>query len=144
MENFEITQKIKNSISILYGRERELIQDANHEQAISAKLMCYLQKEFWDDWNVDVEYNRQWEFPENWIRDTKQWDDGKPKKPDIIIHKRWPRWPNLAVLLIKWWWNHQDRSKDEDDVRSIKNQHNYQLAFTLEFRKEAPELKSIE
>ncbi len=144
MENSEITQKIENSISILYDKEIELIQDANHEQAISAKLMCYLQKEFWDDWNVDVEYNRQWEFYPDRIRDTKRWVDGKPKKPDIIIHKRWPQWPNLAVLLIKWWWNHQDRDKDENDVQSVKNQHNYQLAFTLELGKKTSELKPIE
>lgn len=144
MENSEITRKINNALTTLYGKEIDLIHDANHEQAVSAKLMCYLQREFWEDWNVDVEYNRQWEFYVDRIRDTKQWDDGRAKKPDIIIHKRWPNWPNLAVILIKWWWNHQNRTKDEQDVLSIKNQHNYQLAFTLELWKTGPTLNPVE
>ena len=46
MEHFEITRKINNALVTLYDKEIDLIQDANHEQAISAKFMCYLQKEF--------------------------------------------------------------------------------------------------
>lgn len=134
----EIKNTIEQALKILYRAERELISDESHEQTISARLMLHLQHLF-PDWNIDVEFNRQGEN-----RDPKTDMAGNKRKPDIIIHKRGPKGPNIAVILVKCEWNNEPRENDEKVVRSIKIKHRYQHAFILEINKNKFNLKSID
>lgn len=137
MENQEIKQIIENALAILYRTEKELINDKTHEQAISARLMLHLQH-LLPEWNVDVEFNRQGEN-----RDPKTDENGINRKPDIIIHKRGPNGPNLAVILVKCEWNTQLRENDREVAQSIKAKHNYQTVFVLEIKQIRFELNEI-
>lgn len=125
----EIKDVINRALMILYRTEKEIINDETHEQTISARLMYHLQH-LLPEWNVDVEFNRQGEN-----RDSKTDESGIKRKPDIIIHKRGPAGPNLAVILVKCEWNSKSRANDVQIVSSIKNEHQYQTAFTLEIKK---------
>ena len=137
MTNQEIKQIIENALAILYRTEKEIINDQVHEQTISARLMLHLQH-LLPEWNVDVEFNRQGEN-----RDPKTDESGNNRKPDIIIHKRGPKGPNLAVILVKCEWNTKPREDDQMVAQSIKAKHEYQTAFLLEIRQSGFELNEV-
>lgn len=137
MENQAIKQIIENALAILYRTEKELINDKTHEQAISARLMHHLQH-LLPEWNVDVEFNRQGEN-----RDPKINENGTNRKPDIIIHKRGPNGPNLAVILVKCEWNSESRENDQKIAQSLKAKHDYQTAFVLEIKRDSFELNEV-
>ena len=128
MDNQEVKQIIEIALNILYRTEQEIIDDKAHEQAISARLMLHLQH-LLPEWNVDVEFNRQGEN-----RTSKTDKEGIKRKPDIIIHKRGPEGPNLAVILVKCEWNTEPRGNDRTVAKSIKAEQRYQVAFLLEIK----------
>src|SRR6266478_3969834 len=110
MTNRKIKDIIKQGLAVLYRRDQKLIDDKTHEQSLAARLMCNLQQ-ILPEWDVDVEFNRQGEK-----RETKTDSRGSARKPDIIIHKRGPDGPNLAVMLVKCEWNRQPR----EDVKIVR------------------------
>jgi hypothetical protein len=134
MELNTIEKNIEHALDLVYRVDAYLIEKEAHEQAISARIMLHLQHLF-PEWNVDVEYNRQGENI-----NPKKDADGHNRKPDIIIHKRGPRGPNLAIILVKCKWNTQDRSQDEFVVSDLKTSHNYQSAFLIEINKDTFEI----
>ncbi len=125
MKRSNIRTIIDLALEILYFTEKELILSKSHEQSISARIMLHLQH-LLPDWNVDVEYNRQ-----GTNRDPKTDVSGINRKPDIIIHKRGPKGPNLAIILIKCEWNIEPRDNDKEVALSLKKKHNYHHAFLL-------------
>ncbi len=133
----EIKQIIEEAVSDLYFKDRALIDDRAHEQAISAKVMCYLQNAL-PDWHVDVEFNRQGKK-----RKAKTDLTGAIRKPDIIIHKRGPEGPNLALLLVKCEWNQEPRNHDAEVARNIKQKYGYRFAFLLEIERQRFQLSEI-
>lgn len=134
MTNLELLQ---TALDILYRTEPELIAEHAHEQAISARLMLHLQH-LYPDWNVDVEYNREGEN-----RDPKTDENRHKRKPDIIIHKRGPAGPNLAIILVKCKWNTQKRELDRDVLASLKRKHTYREGFLVEITETEPIIESI-
>jgi len=128
---------IKKALAILYLSDRELIFKKAHEQAIAARLLCYLQN-LLPEWDIDVEYNRQGEgiIPKTDMRGVK-------RKPDIIIHKRGPAGPNLAVILVKCEWNRESREIEKNIILSIKKKYDYKTAFLLEIKSSDYELSSV-
>lgn len=137
MDNQEIKQIIESALNILYRTELEIIDDKAHEQAISARLMLHLQH-LLPEWHVDVEFNRQGEH-----RTSKTDEEGIKRKPDIIIHKRGPAGPNLAVILIKCEWNTEPRESDRTVVQSIKTKQGYRAAFLLEIKANTFQLDEV-
>ncbi len=136
--NWQIKKIIDQALIILFRTEKELIDDKEHEQAISARLMFHLQH-LLPDWDVDVEFNRQGEN-----REPKTDSTSIKRKPDIIIHKRGPKGPNLAVILVKCEWNDEPREKDAEVARSIKAKHHYQAAFLLEIKQNDYRLTEVQ
>jgi len=135
------TEDIKHLVSaateILYGKEKELIEGQTHEQTIAARIMLHLQH-LLPLWHVDVEFNRQGED-----RVTKRDATGTPRKPDIIIHRRGPQGPNLALVLIKCQWNVEPREDDRAVAQSLKQQHGYTAAFLLEMQPDGFRLTQV-
>lgn len=137
MDSEKIKLKIEDAIIKFYERDRTLIDDKVHEQAIAAKIMSYLQQSL-PDWDVDVEFNRQ-----GIKRGPKEDAEGNKRKPDIIIHRRGPDGPNLAVILIKCEWNHEPRENDQAAAKSIKQKHGYEAAYILEILKNRHQLSKV-
>jgi hypothetical protein len=133
----EITKAINRAVLRVYDQDKELINDAVHEQTIVARIMHYLQL-YMPDWKVDVEFNRQGKN-----RDPKRDSIGKIRKPDIVIHRRGPNGPNLAVILVKCEWNTQSREDDRQDAENIRKQHSYQAAYVLEISADKHHLSKI-
>lgn len=129
MEREAVRKNIENALYLIYRVDLYLIESNTHEQSISARLAFHLQHLF-PEWDVDVEYNRQ-----GGKRDPKEDGGGLNRRPDIIIHKRGPAGPNLAILLVKCEWNTQDRDTDEEVLISLKQKHQYQNAFLIEIKK---------
>ncbi len=106
IRNFDdIMQRIKSAIQKVYSKDKYLIVNNLHERTIAHKFAEYLQSEFTNcnDWNVDCEYNKRG-------RNTKRltYVDNESKKifPDIIVHKRGTENelgynPNFLVFEIK-------------------------------------------
>ena len=81
--------------------------------------MCYIQCLF-PEWNVDVEFNREGAYRDGRHRASKTDFEWIIRKPDIIIHKRWPQGPNLALILIKGYWNTDSCQNDREVALSLK------------------------
>lgn len=137
MDNQEIKQIIEHALVILYRTEKEIIGDETHEQSVSARLMLHLQH-LLPEWNVDMEFNRQGEN-----RDPKTDLEDVIRKPDIVVHKRGHEGPNLAVVLIKPYWNEEDRESDKRVCKSLKDKQNYQVGFFIELKEDSFEVFEI-
>jgi hypothetical protein len=129
MTSEEIKQTLNAALQILYRTEIDLINRQLHEQTIVARLMLHLQH-LLPEWNVDVEFNRQGVS----INEAKEDNQGFNRKPDIIIHRRGPDGPNLAVILVKTYWNNADKEEDKRICRSLKERHRYEQAYFIELR----------
>lgn len=134
----EIKKIIEQAVIDFYQKDKSLINDEVHEQAISARIMHYLQNTLEMEWDIDVEYNREGED-----RGPKTDAEGVNRKPDIIIHKRGPKGPNLAVILVKCEWNTEPRENDDKVLRSIKSKHGYNFGFLLEIKRSSFQLSEI-
>lgn len=128
MDTSLIMKEIEAALNLVYRVDGQLIDSQAHEQAISARIMIHLQH-LLPEWDVDVEYNRQ-----GGEQDPKRDVNGDNRRPDIIVHKRGPAGPNLAVISVKCEWNNQDRGQDVQILRGIKSAQGYQSAFCIEIR----------
>ncbi len=133
-----IEEKIKKAIDVLYKKDKFLIDNKVHEQAICTSLACYL-KGFFPEYDVDVEYNREGigENPKKNLENSK-------KKPDIIIHKRGIDKNNIMVIEAKCHWNREKRGIDKNTLKQLKKKYKYQFAFFLEFEKEKCKMVEVE
>ncbi len=116
----EIKLKLEESLNEFLERDKYLVLHDVHEQAITSKIACYLEKRVTSPieggWDVDVEYNRNGEAPKS-LR-----SEGNVK-PDIIVHRRGRNnivktgSNNLLVIEVK-----KDPSdlEKETDIRKVK------------------------
>ena len=68
--------------------------------SITHRLGLYLQGKF-SDWHVDCEYNRDGHDPKKVVLDDSRFVGESSVYPDIIIHRRGPKGPNLLVIGVK-------------------------------------------
>ena len=87
------------------AEDRHLLEVNVSEWCIAARLAMYLREYFWD-FDVDVEYNRDGDEVKRLhdvVRDCpRDRDDGHPVLPDVIVHRRGLRGDsNLLVIEMK-------------------------------------------
>lgn len=134
MQEEILKKNIQSAVELVYRVDSYLIEKEAHEQTISSRFALHLQHLF-PEWNVDVEYNRQGEST-----DSKTDETGHKRRPDVVIHKRGPAGPNLAIFLIKCEWNTQDRQADERVLSGLKSKHRYEYAFLGEIKRNGFEI----
>jgi hypothetical protein len=127
----EVEALIKLALAELKNDEVLFRIHAN-ERSITHRLALCLEKPF-TDWNVDCEYSRIGEDPNNYKRlllptaeSVTHFDmDGSRVYPDIVIHHRGQNTlkDNLLVIEVKTEWS---RVSDEQDLRKL-------LAFTGQY-----------
>lgn len=89
---------ILSALERLRARDQYLIDKGTHECALTHRLAVYLeQSPLLRDWHVDCEYNRMWKLDELQPKELH----GRRIRPDIIVHRRGPRGPNLLALEAK-------------------------------------------
>lgn len=138
MTEEQLKKVLDIALEVLYRTEHELIYRNLHEQTITARLMLHIQH-LLPEWFVDVEFNRQGEDLDN----VKTDGNNKNRRPDIVIHKRGPAGPNVAVISVKPYWNTEDRKKDEEICKSIREKQGYTLAACVELNKERWRVKIL-
>lgn len=139
--NFEQIQgKIKCSLNKLIEFDSFLFEKDLNERTITHKLAEYLQQEF-KDWNVDCEYNRDFE---KYIKSIPKWNDECYKKPkindssaktvfpDIIVHQRESR-DNLIVIEAKKSATKKDRKCDINKLEMFIKKFDYKFGFFIDF-----------
>lgn len=130
----EVKNNLEIALGILYRTERDLFARHLHEQTIVARLMMHLQH-LLPEWHVDVEFNRQGDDNNN----AKEDAEGHDRKPDIIIHRRGPNGPNIAIITAKVEWNRRDNREEAKRIcRSIQQRQGYTNAFFVEFLEGRP------
>lgn len=106
-----IENRPKNALNRLYHFDQHIISNNSHEPSITHRLVIHLGHLFYEDWNVDVEYNRNLEYRKtisNFVADLRDRIDNqddiisgrKSIYPDIIVHKRGFS-NNLLVVEVK-------------------------------------------
>lgn len=141
-----IERAISEALHTLLERDADILRTDTNERTISHKLAGYLEP-FFDDWNVDCEYNRnhgdpkRLEIPQRNARN----DDTQARAvfPDIIVHKRGTD-KNLLVIEMK-----KTTSRESDDfdlrkLRAFRDQLGYKFAVFIKVRTDAePTIETI-
>ena len=129
MNEKEVKEKLTKACRSLYDKELGLIRNCTHERTIASQIARYLEPLF-EGWNVDIEYNR-----EGSEEKPKRSIDGELLLPDIVIHKRGSKMgPNLVTVQVKGFWNKEDRTKDEEDLRKLWSKYKYKFLYRLELK----------
>jgi hypothetical protein len=136
MEPNEIKGRLEGALTELVERDAHLFENDLSERCIASRLAMYLQKGF-PDYVVDVEYNRKGELvkrlhlPEECANDKN--DDGESIViPDVIVHHRGAKGPNLLVLELKKTTNPDSRNCDHLRIHAFRGQLGYDSAALIE------------
>ncbi|PLY03489.1 MAG: hypothetical protein C0622_04300 [Desulfuromonas sp.] len=112
-----------------------LVFDVN-ERSITHRLAVYLERHF-PGWNVDCEYNRDFEDPKRMDLQRRNIDSADTQAttvfPDIIVHKRGTD-QNLVVIEMKKSSNPDGPGFDFQKLNEFKAQLGYQFAIFIEVR----------
>jgi hypothetical protein len=126
--------KIKDAIDKLLDRDALLLQNDAAERAITAKLSCYIQEQF-DDWNVDCEYNRDFNSVKRLkeICNPSNNENGASVYPDIIVHHRMTAY-NFLVVEVKKTTNTESNDCDLMKLEAFRVELGYEHGLFIRFR----------
>lgn len=135
----QLEEVLNQARTCFLEKDATLIAINANERSITHKFAECLQKLFGDTWDVDCEYNRHGQDPKfidelrNIVGDVVATDeiDTVTVFPDIIIHKRGIEGPNLVVIEAKKDPTSQERLRDVEKLKKIKEQYNYCFAIFL-------------
>lgn len=130
----EIEKRIKCALDDLLEYDSYLLEKDLNECSINHRIACHLQSYF-SDWHVDCEYNKdadqikQVDLP----KDHVNWDDTESKSvfPDIIVHMRGGKGPNLIVIEVKKSSNRSDRKHDFNKLGEYGETLSYSYSLFL-------------
>lgn len=106
----EILSLIKASLNDFYIYDSELFNYPTEDAAVCERSMVfhigtYIKKRIectsFDCFNVDVEYNRNFDHPKSMYKETLEKTIQKNTYPDLIIHKRKSNKNNLLIVEFK-------------------------------------------
>lgn len=106
MDKKFIENRLRNALNRLYHFDSLIISNNSNERSITHRLAVHLGTLFFEDWNVDVEYNRNLGDRKqiSWLARGLDEEDvisgRKSVYPDIIVHKRNSS-ENLLVVEVK-------------------------------------------
>lgn len=130
----EVAAAVSKAINALLTRDGYLLEVDANERSLSHRLALYL-AEFFPDWDVDCEYNRDGHQPKRLHLDPVQtWSDdecGTTVYPDVIIHHRGTGRNLLAIEIKK-----GGRGLDADDLKKLRMMRlelHYELGLFVRF-----------
>lgn len=129
MEYAELKALWNYALSMLYEKDKILMENNVSERTIACRLAFYLQLKYDPCFKkctcVDLEYNREGKEVKRPHRDSKSgWI-----APDIILHKRGSQENDIFYCEVK-----KNSKNDNDDSIRIKNairERNYQYGINL-------------
>jgi hypothetical protein len=104
-----VKNQIETALHLVLDRDSELLIDGASERAIAHRIAVYLEWHYQHpDWSVDVEFNRMGvdrsakEVPVTAALSASPGSQGGARVlPDIIVHHRGPKGPNLLAIELK-------------------------------------------
>lgn len=101
------------------------------ERAVAHRLAVYLEQEF-PNWNVDCEYNRQGDQGDRKQVTIKASGFASDVDPDIIVHIRGSKGPNLLAVEVKpASASSSKKNKDRKKLRAYLAEHSYTYAVFI-------------
>jgi len=136
MESREIKERVQAAIDQLKKSDIYLLENNLNERCIASRLAMYLQNAF-TEFSVDVEYNRKGVNPKAVGLPeecgNRRDDEGHVLVvPDIIVHSRGEKGPNILALELKKSTNRESRDCDSKRIHAFREQLGYICAATIE------------
>lgn len=140
MKKEKVELLLKSARDSFLERDTDLLMMNANERSLTHKFAEYMQNILKKDsnWNVDCEYNRDGSNPKiisnikYIIGQTIATDDitAVTVYPDIIVHKRGPKGPNVIIIEAK---KDNNQGNDIEKIKAIKNEYGYKYGIFLKF-----------
>ena len=136
MKRHAVRSRLRAALERLLQQDAYLFANNLQERCIAARLAMYLQHEF-PKHRVDVEYNRDGAtpkrlgLPDECANDEDE-NGGSLVVPDVIVHRRGPKGPNILVLEVKKTTNPVPRHCDSARIHAFCAQYGYEFAALIE------------
>ena len=146
MESLTLKEIIEESILELIEKDYVLLEKRVNERCICSHLANYIEKRFEKnqyDWNIDVEYNRNFQKPKSLMFDKTI----KKVIPDIIIHRRDKNNNmfegmdnNLLIIEVKQFAKEKGKEQDIKKINAFIQEapYRYKYGLFLNFTNFAP------
>ena len=128
----EVKDYLAQAIAKVEDEDRHLLEVNVSERCIAARLAMYL-REYFADYDVDVEYNRHGD-------DTKQLhelvdahdchrdrNEGRTVLPDVVVHRRGGDNFNLLIIEMKKSGNQSGMERDRLRIQAFRDELHYKL-----------------
>lgn len=143
MNRAELSAIIDEGLGRLVINDRHLFLQDLSERCLASRLAHYVQQQL-ETWSVDVEYNRH-DLERNPKRLGLHPDCANRRTmrgeayvlPDLIIHQRGPRGPNLLAMELKKTTNQTSRACDVARIHAYRSQYGYQHGVLVELETRA-------
>jgi hypothetical protein len=141
MTQEKIRKILEEARSRFLENEPYLLTSTVNERSLTHKFAEYLQCIVGSKWSVDCEYNRYGSDSKIIVglqdiigkRVSTKETKTKTVYPDIIIHQRGPKGPNLLVIEAKKDATDEERRGDWEKLNRIKEEYNYSFATFINF-----------
>lgn len=128
----DLIKAVINAVNLFIKNDIELLELKVYELAVSHRIAHYLEQEKnfkGMNLNFDCEYDKRQD-------QMKPGPDGKPMRPDILVHKRNESTNNIIAIEIK-----KDRNNkwDREKLKYLTNQkelYKYKLGVFIYFPKD--------
>ena len=135
-QGVEIKKRLDKALQEVDLTDHYLLENNVGERAIAARLAIHLQEHF-PKHAVDAEYNRDGERPKRLSGLPEECahyrnEDGESLAvPDVIVHGRGTRGPNLLVVELKKTTNSDHGECDRLRLRAFREQYGYQFGALI-------------
>ena len=129
----EVKQFLERAIARTERADRHLLVVNVSERCIATRLAMYL-REYFVDYDVDVEYNRHGDdvkqlhdVVRHCPRDRGDTGQGQSVLPDVVVHRRGNDDANLLVIEMKKSRNLRGIERDRQRIRAFRTELQYDL-----------------
>jgi hypothetical protein len=136
MELEEAKERVSAALAQFAEVDRYLLEHDLSERCIASRFALHLQAAF-PEYSVDVEYNRvgrppkRLQLPEE-CANYRNAQGESLVVPDVIVHRRGPKGPNLLVLEFKKTTNSEGFGCDRKRLFAFKSQLGYRYGALVE------------
>ena len=132
MRSDEVKDYLVKATARVEEKDRHLLMVDVSERCIAARLAMYL-REYFDDYDVDVEYNRHGEDKKklyhlvdkhDCLRDRG--DEGQTVLPDVIVHQRGCDHSNRLIIEMKKSPNQGGMERDRRRIQAFQAELGYE------------------
>ena len=132
MRTDEVKDYLAQATARVEDEDRHLLAVNVSERCIAARLAMYL-REYFADYDVDVEYNRHGDEKKqlyDLVHDhdcPRDRDEGQTVLPDVVVHGRDVDDFNLLIIEMKKSGNQSGMERDRRRIRAFRAELGYEL-----------------